>query len=384
MGQIAGNGVGRQSSSEERVLVVFSHLRWDWVWQRPQQLVSRLAEEFTRTIFVEEPVSTDRVDRPVVRVEQRGPVERLWLEVPGPDERCGFEDPRSAPLGDLLASRIGSCADVTAWLYCPLALPHAVAIGPTMIAYDVMDDLAAFAQAPRNMRERQRELLSRADVVFTGGRSLQRSVVSVRPDATCCPSGVDAEHYRPALAVRAARARRPPVAGYVGVLDERLDLELLRDLARELPDWRIEMVGPVAKIDPRSLPAEPNIAYLGARSYQELPAIMGGFDVALMPFALNEATRSISPTKSLEYLAAGLPIVSTRIADVVSDVGHLVDLADDGQEFALACRRQLDTDPQLRLQAAKPLLRWNHWDAIAARMHAALVDFDTIDLEAAT
>jgi glycosyltransferase involved in cell wall biosynthesis len=230
-----------------------------------------------------------------------------------------------------------------------------------------MDDLAAFKGAPKLLTLRQAQALKAADVVFTGGRSLHRSVVARRPAGThLFPSGVEPEHYAAASQHRCRRST--PVAGYVGVVDERLDLGLLAGLAADLPDWAIEVVGPVAKIDVGLLPQAPNLRYAGARPYQELPRLMGGFDVALMPFALNEATRSISPTKTLEYLAAGLPVVSTRVPDVVADYEGVVDLADDAAGFALACRGRLghrDADRAGRIEA---LLRQQHWDAIAARM----------------
>jgi glycosyltransferase involved in cell wall biosynthesis len=154
------------------------------------------------------------------------------------------------------------------------------------------------------------------------------------------------------------------------VLDERIDLQLLAGLADALPDWVIRIVGPVAKIDPADLPSAPNIDYVGMTKYEALPGMMAGFDVALMPFALNEATRSISPTKTLEYLAAGLPVVSTRVQDVVTDYSDVVDLADDAEGFAAACRRVLDHDRDARDRQVQPLLARQEWDAIAAEMHA--------------
>jgi len=251
-------------------------------------------------------------------------------------------------------------------------LPLAQALDPELLVYDVMDDLAAFKGASPELVLRQRQALKRADVVFTGGRSLHRSIASRRsPGTHCFPSGVDPAHYAPAVEMRRAKARR--VAGYVGVIDERLDLELIADLATALPDWEIRMVGPVVKIDPASLPKACNITYPGPALYTDLPEVMAGFDVALMPFALNEATKAISPTKTLEYLAAGLPVVSTRVPDVVTDFGELVDLQHDGASFADACRRVERHCPQSRASKAEPSLHWHHWDTIAARMEELIV-----------
>jgi len=345
---------------------VASHLRWTFVWQRPQHLVSRLGAG-RRTWFVEEPLAVDGLVEPRLRTEDAGAVRRVWLEVPGPVGHVCFSDPRAAGYPAGLAGLIGPSGDRAAWLYTPMALPLAQALTPRVLVYDVMDDLASFRGAPPQLTLRQRQVLKVADVVFTGGRSLQRSILQRRPERThCFPSGVDPHHYASAVHLRRPRARR--VAGYVGVIDERLDLDLLADLAAALPDWEIRMVGPVVKIDPASLPQAPNLTYPGSAAYAELPAVMAGFDVALMPFALNEATRSISPTKTLEYLAAGLPVVSTSVPDVVTDFGTLVDLQADGPGFADACRRVAGHCPEARAAKAEQALHWNHWDTIAQRM----------------
>ena len=348
-------------------LVVLSHLRWVYVWQRPQQLISRLAPRYPAAWFVEEPWAT-WVGRPTLRTESHDPVRRVWLDVPGEREwHVPFTDERAAAYGDDLRELLGPAGERTVWLYTPMALEIARALEPSFLVYDVMDDLASFAKAPPEMRERQTELLVEADVVFTGGRSLQEAVADRRPDAHLFPSGVDAAHYAPARERDGAGER--PVAGYVGVIDERLDLDLIAGLAAELPDWEIALVGPVIeKIDVDSVPQAPNITYAGMLDYDELPAAMRRFDVALMPFALNEATRSISPTKTLEYLAAGLPVVSTRIRDVVTDFGDVVELADDASGFADACRRALESDTAERDAEVEPLLERLSWDGIATRM----------------
>lgn len=351
-------------------LVVLSHLRWTFVWQRPQHLVSRLARG-RRTWFVEEPWPVEGLEEPRLVVEDHGDVTRVALQVPGTGTRACFTDPRAAGYKAMLLDLVGSSDDRAAWLYTPMALPLAQALSPTVLVYDVMDDLAAFKGASPELVLRQRQALRRAEVVFTGGRSLHRSVVSRRPDRThCFPSGVDPEHYAFAIELRRPATRR--VAGYVGVIDERLDLGLVATLAESLPDWEIRMVGPVAKIEPADLPQAPNITYPGPAQYADLPEVMAGFDVALMPFALNEATRSISPTKTLEYLAAGLPVVSTRVPDVVSDFGELVDLQHDGAGFAAACRRVEQHCALSRAAKAEPLLDWHHWDTIADRMEALI------------
>ena len=350
-------------------LVVLSHLRWTFVWQRPQHLVSRLAAS-RRTWFVEEPVAAGAA-APRLAEERHGGVRRLWLETHADGGFVGFQDPAAASYADALVERLGHRAGRTVWIYTPMALPLARALRPDLLVYDVMDDLAAFRYAPPAMRLLQRQALEEADLVFTGGRSLHAGVREVAPGRSFLfPSGVEPEHYATARTLR--RPRERPVAGYVGVIDERLDLELVRGLAERLPAWKIQMVGPVAKLDPADLPRAPNLHYLGMQPYDRLPDVMAGFDVALMPFALNEATRSISPTKTLEYLAAGLPVVSTRVPDVVAGYAAVVDLRDDAAGFADACVSVLEHPCEARDARVRPLLGLQRWDTIAARMAALL------------
>ncbi len=355
-------------------LVVFSHLPWDFVWQRPQHLISRLSSG-RRTWFVEEPRVAD-VDAPRLSVERRDRLQRVWLDVPGPERLAGFDDPVAVDYPEAVRELLGSRPDRTIWMYTPLALPFIEKLDHSMLVYDVMDDLAAFAQASATLRDAQSDALRLADLVFTGGRSIDAGVRrrSVAP-VHLFPSGVEPEHYEPARKMRAARER--PVAGYVGVIDERLDLELVAGLAEQLPDWDIEMVGPVFKVKPDALPQAPNLRYPGMQPYEKLPDVMGGFDVALMPFALNEATRSISPTKTLEYLAAGLPVVSTRVPDVVSSFSEVVELRDDAAGFAAGCREVLGHSLEERDRRMAPLMQERRWDTIAARMQR-LMDRETL------
>jgi glycosyltransferase involved in cell wall biosynthesis len=362
-------------------LVVLSHLRWAWVWQRPQHLVSRFAQQRVqagaRTWFVEEPVGAD-VEQPRICSEERDGVTRVWLEVagdPDPMKSISFDDPRAADYPALLAERLAELGCRPApdlWLYTPMAYDLAKGLDGGRLIYDVMDDLSSFRNAPEGLRLRQRQLLSAADVVFTGGRSLYRATLSQRRHAVhLFPSGVESQHYAASRSLRSPHSRK--VAGYVGVVDERVDLDLIAGLADELADWTVRIVGPVTKIDVASLPQAPNIEYLGMVAYPELPRIMAGFDVALMPFALNDATRAISPTKTLEYLAAGLPVVSTRVADVVADYSDVVHLADDGPGFAAACREVLTHPVAERDRRVQPIQARQEWDYIAAAM-AKLLD----------
>jgi glycosyltransferase involved in cell wall biosynthesis len=372
----ATRGAARQPD-----LVVLSHLRWTWVWQRPQHLISRLAaaraRAGARTWFVEEPAVGD-VTSPQLAWEERDGISRVWLLIPpyenAPDAP-GFDAPGAESYGDMLADFLEAAGAPPApdvWLYTPMAFDLVQSLRPARLVYDVMDDLASFLKAPEGLRLRQRRALSDADVVFTGGRSLHRGVTQVRRGGVhLFPSGVETAHYAASRVLRSPHDRR--VAGYVGVIDERVDLDLVGRLAAELPDWTVRIVGPIAKIQPGALPQAPNLEYPGMVAYDDLPATMAGFDVALMPFALNEATRSISPTKTLEYLAAGLPVVSTRVPDVVADYDGIVHLADDAPSFAVACREVVGHSRTERDQRLSPILRLHEWDVIAASM-ASLID----------
>ncbi|MDQ0737043.1 glycosyltransferase [Arthrobacter agilis] len=369
-------------------LIVLSHLRWEWVWQRPQQLVSRLNRTPGRTTyFVEEPLTPPDVELTENRLgtTEIDGLTRVYLEIPEQGHHVGFFDEVMpdyiAQLPQLLGPPTG---ERVVWIYTPLVLEAALALEPTTLVYDVMDDLAAFRNAAPELLVRQRQALKRADVVFAGGRSLHRSVVKQgREDAHLVPSGVSVAHY--AAAARAATPdRSKPVAGYVGVLDERLDLDLVAGLAERLPEWEIRMIGPICKIEESDLPQAPNITYYGQQDYKDLPALMAEFDVALMPFALNEATKSISPTKTLEYLASRLPVVSTRVPDVVADFPGVVELQDDAAGFAAACealrgRAGEPPSPELRT-----LLRRHDWDRIAELMDKTVFDQERSAPERAT
>ncbi|HEY0393930.1 MAG TPA: glycosyltransferase, partial [Candidatus Elarobacter sp.] len=360
-------------------LIVLSHLRWPWVWQRPQQLISRLAPVRAaaggRTWFVEEPIGGP-VTEPELWTEQIDGLTRVRLVVPsrsGEVEYLGFDDPATSAYGSMLAELLAAEGRTVApdvWLFTPMAFDIAQRLGARRLIYDVMDDLSSFADAPQGLLLRQRRLLAEAAVVFTGGRSLHRGISSQRRHGVhLFPSGVDTAHYARSRALRQPRDRR--VAGYVGVIDERLDLDLVGRLAEELPDWTIRMVGPVTKIDEGLLPRRANIEYTGMTAYDQLPEAMAGFDVALMPFALNEHTHNISPTKTLEYLAAGLPVVGTAVPDVVADHADVVYVARDRDDF-IAQVETARTRDEVRAARGDEKARAATWDAIAAAMRGDL------------
>lgn len=357
-------------------LIAFSHLRWDFVYQRPQHLLSRLARTYP-VVFIEEPVRDD-----VPRLERLHPapgVEILRPHLPG--AAMGFHDDHLPGLRSLLMEylRTEQPEPYWLWLYTPMALPLAAEFDPIGIVYDCMDELSAFLKAPRQLLQRENALLKTADVVFTGGTSLYQAKRLRHPNVYCFPSSVDAVHFSGSASdpgEHPAQADVPhPRLGFYGVIDERLNLDLVAAIADRRPDWQIVMVGPVVKIDPSTLPRRPNIQWLGQRSYEELPALVAGWDVCLLPFALNQATRYISPTKTLEYLAADRPVVSTPIKDVVDCFGSVVGIASTPLEFVARCEAVLAMDEAARAKAARAraaVVASTSWDKTAASMLALL------------
>jgi len=332
------------------VLLCFSHLRWDFVYQRPQHLMSRFAGQQS-VYYVEEPVFDGRSAGYELSTRPDGVnvvVPHLPHDLPF-GERDGV---LRALVDDLLEAE--EISGYIAWYYTPMALSWTRHLRPAAVVYDCMDELSLFRGAPREMVERESELLALADVVFTGGTSLYEAKRARCDNAHCFPSSVDAEHFRQARSSRSEPADQQDIAhprlGFAGVIDERMDIALLDELAAARPSWQLVMLGPVVKIDPAQLPQRANIHYLGAKPYAELPAYMGSWDVALMPFALNESTKYISPTKTPEYLAAGLPVVSTPIRDVVSPYGvaELARIASTAAEFIEAVDAQLAAGPEAR------------------------------------
>lgn len=364
----------------EQPLVVFSHLRWDFVFQRPQHLLSQLAQ--SRTVFyIEEPITAEGPPH-WQRVTDSSGVVVLRPGLPGPVH--GFDDCHLEAMRPLLATlaREESLDRCVVWLYTPMALPFAQVMPATATVYDCMDELSLFHGAPPQLLQREAEVLRQADLVFTGGPSLYGAKKDRHPDVHCFPSSVDAEHFRQARP--GAPAYREPVdqlslpsprLGFYGVIDERLDTALIDAVARAHPEWQVILVGPVVKIDPSTLPRHPNVHYFGQRSYQELPGFLGGWDVCLLPFALNDATRFISPTKTLEYMAAERPIVSTPIRDVAEPYGDTVFLGATPAEFIGACERALALAPPDRaamVERMRQVVASTSWERTAHRMGALL------------
>ena len=355
-----------------QTIIVFSHLRWDFVYQRPQHLLSRLAEYY-KIVFIEEPVFHEHDSF----LETSMPAPNITVLKPNtPVAATGFHDEQLPHLIKLMRQFVNMDEGHLAWFYTPMALPLLQELDPSLVIYDCMDELASFKNPPKQMLQRENALFKVADLVFTGGPSLYRAKRERHHNVHCFPSSVDVVHFEQA---RDRNNRHPahddipgPRLGYYGVIDERIDTDLIAKIADAHPNWQIVMVGPVLKIDPATLPHRHNIHYLGQQSYKALPHFLAGWNVCLLPFALNESTRFISPTKTLEYMAAELPIVSTPITDVVDLYGEVVAIAATPQAFIKACEDALLTTPEDHKQTTarmRLMISETSWNTTAEKMH---------------
>lgn len=360
-------------------LVCFSHLRWDFVYQRPQHLLSRCAQT-RRVFFVEEPIASPD-DSWWLDISRRE--SGVWVAVPYLPNNLSEE--HTIALQQQLLDALFTQAQIEApihWYYTPMAIPFTHQLKASAVVYDCMDELSAFKGAHPELQARETHLFKLADLVFTGGRSLYEVKQHQHTNVHAFPSSIDRAHFAQARSLTEEppdQATIPhPRLGFYGVIDERMNLELLDGIVKARPDWHLVMIGPVVKIDPDTLPRRPNIHYLGSKSYQELPNYLSGWDVALLPFARNESTRFISPTKTPEYLAAGKPVVSTSIRDVVRPYGDekLAHIADTVSEFVEAIASALkpnQTQPDW-LNRVDAFLAQTSWDRTWNAMNELIED----------
>jgi len=367
-------------SNKRTTLLCFSHLRWDFVFQRPQHLMSRFAKA-QPVVFWEEPLPSEAGQGPSLDVRAAKNAPGVTIVTPRlPEELEG--DKQRTVLKGLLDRYVSTLpGKFVRWYYTPMMLPFSRHLDALATVYDCMDELSAFRFAPQELLNLESELLEAADLVFTGGYSLYEAKKKRHGSAHPFPSSVDRKHFGAARRGIADPADQAEIArprlGFYGVIDERIDLELLGQVAELRPDWQLVMVGPVVKISEDDLPRHPNIHYLGGKSYDELPSYLGNWDVAMMPFAINEATRFISPTKTPEYLAAGKPVVSTPIKDVKRHYEKLsgVRIASTAEQFVEASERMLaigNTNPDWLGEVDLALADMS-WDTTQARM-SALID----------
>jgi len=362
----------------DRAIIVQSHLRWDFVWQRPQQLLSRFAES-TPVLFIEEPVFLDDLISPKLDLTlPHANVLRVVPQFPtsAQGDRYGvLEIVRDLAVAELgTGGRLdGEFSNPIHWFYTGMPAPAMLgAFNEVGVVYDCMDELSQFRNAPREVSRRERLLIANADVVFTGGYELYKAKSALHDNVHFFGCGVDAAHFGAArrsetIVPDDARLGRP-VAGYFGVIDERLDYGLIARLATALPQYNFVFVGPTAKIDPEELPRRDNIHWLGQRSYDDLPRYVKAFDVCLMPFAINEATEFINPTKTLEYMAAGKPIVSTAIRDVVRNFTPVVSVGSTHEDFIQAVRAAVHSPDLTLIADGVEIARRSSWENIVCRM----------------
>lgn len=359
-------------TSETTDLVCFSHLRWDFVYQRPQHLLSRCAKK-RRVFFVEEPIFGNGS----MRLETREAQADLHIVVPHLPDGLRSEVAINAVMREMTRQLFidHDIDEYIFWYYTPMALNFTDHFNPIASVYDCMDELSAFKGASSALPLLEKQLFRHVDLVFTGGQSLYEAKCDQHPSVHAFPSSIDASHFRRARTVTEDpndQAHIPhPRLGFFGVIDERFDIQLLDQIAGRRPDWNFIVIGPIVKIDPATLPQHPNIHYLGSKKYQELPEYLGGWDIALLLFARNDSTRFISPTKTPEYLAAGKPVISTSIRDVVRPYGELklVEIADTADEFIKAAEKILAVPNRAEwLTRVDSFLEHISWDKTWAQM----------------
>src|SRR6476620_2267134 len=352
-------------------LVCFSHLRWNFVYQRPQHLLSRFSKH-TRVFFVEEPIFHDAPEKLHINKAEGN----VYVVVP--HLQHGLNEQQIVAKQKAMVNELFSLMDINRYFSCyytPMAIPFTDHLEPELIVYDCMDELAAFKFAPVALKENEKVLLKKAHVVFTGGYSIYESKKNSHHNIYPFPSSIDKEHFGTARTEKKDpedQAHIPhPRFGFFGVIDERLDIELVAKAADLRPDWHFVIIGPIVKIDPATLPRRNNIHYLGGKNYKQLPQYLSGWDVALIPFAMNESTKFISPTKTPEYLAAGIPVISTPIKDVVYPYGDnkLVHIAGTAKELVKCGDAILKSKRRKSwLSKVDGFLAGNSWDRTWSQM----------------
>jgi UDP-galactopyranose mutase len=357
-------------------LVCLSHLRWDFVFQRPQHLLTRFARE-RRVFFIEEPIFSDAPNHLDVSPRE----DNLFVVVPRLSHEIAHSQTVESTVEDLLAQLFSEqkIEEFVLWYYTPMAIAFSEHLKPLATVYDCMDELSHFKFAHPELLSNERKLFGKADLVFTGGQSLYEAKRDQHERVYAFPSSIDTKHFAQARNVESdpedQKSIASPRLGFCGVIDERMDIEMLGQMADARPDWQFVMIGPIVKIADEDLPRRNNIHYLGGKDYKELPAYIAGWDVAIMPFAINDSTKFISPTKTPEYLAAGKPVVSTPIRDVVRPYGELglVHIASTAEEFVSACEQAMIEHNEERLSAADEFLSQISWDKTWGQM-ADLID----------
>lgn len=369
-GNLATKGFEKLTERQIANVICFSHLRWNFVFQRPQHLLTRWSRD-VNVFYFEEPEfsNTDTISLKEIKDGR--------VTILTPQLKHGMSEKEVIGYQEILLDKfikIKRINDYIAWYYTPMAITFSRNIKPTLVIYDCMDELSGFKGAHPDLTTNEKKLINMADVVFTGGHHLYEHKKHLHQNIYPFPSSIDREHFESGNGTSDPKDQKKiphPRAGFYGVIDERFNIELIDKVALAMPDFSFIMIGPVVKIDPSSLPNHNNIHYLGQKSYNELPAYLSNWDVAILPFAKNESTEFISPTKTPEYLAAGKPVVSTSIRDVVFPYGEkgLVQIADSANEFAEALRFSLlQREDEIWIKKVNDNLRTNSWDLTYDKM----------------
>jgi len=349
-------------------MIVFCHLRWQFVYQRPQHIISRMAKNM-KVLLIEEPWHRPENDNTGNLMMINETLHVLQPNVTSIDEIASilnlYVKNKNVPVG---------------WFYSASFCPLLEALEFDTIVYDCMDELSLFKGAPAHLIDQEKYLMANADIIFTGGKSLYESKKQFHENVHCFPSSVDEDHFAKSCSGISIPADigdiQGPIVGYYGVIDERIDLELLSQTAKQLPNVSFVMIGPLAKIEEADLPMADNIHYLGMKCYNELPCYLKAFDIAMMPFALNDATKYISPTKTLEYMAAQKPIISTKILDVVRDYSNCVSLIETADEFSTAITSILNQSDRNETNFEyQQILQNTSWDTTVEKMKSILKFF---------
>jgi len=365
-------------------LVCFCHLRWGFVFQRPNHLLSRFSKH-QRVFFIEEPIFYDGEDK--LQIENYN--ENLFVVTPHmkgglPEEEVHKRQRKF--INNLFTNM--NIEKYFSWYYTPMALPFTDHLTPELVVYDCMDELSAFKFAPPQLTILEKDLLKKADVVFTGGQSIYEAKKDTHHNIHAFPSSIDKHHFGQARKIKEDPADQKniphPRFGFFGVIDERFDIELIDAVAKARPEWQFVLLGPVVKIDPATLPKYDNIHYLGGKKYDELPNYIAGWDIAMVAFAMNESTKFISPTKTPEYLAAGKPVISTPIRDVVRPYGDdkLVHIVSNADEFIKAAEKELGKKRNTSwLKKVDDFLLYNSWDRTWGQMVRHIEDAYVLNSE---
>lgn len=349
--------------------ICFSHLRWDFVYQRPQHLLSRFGKTH-RIFFIEEPVFDSPFSIYTITKEPTANVWRLVPHLQSELNETEVIEHQRRMLQELIHT--AGITDFVAWYYTPMAFQFTDQLFPLVTVYDCMDELSAFKFAPTGITHWEKKLMDRADIVFTGGYNLYEAKKDKHHNIFPFPSSIDKAHFSSARILQEEPADQAgitgPKLGFFGVIDERFDRDLLDKVASARPDLSFIIIGPIVKIDRDALPHHSNIHYLGSKTYDELPLYLSGWDIAIMPFAKNESTRYISPTKTPEYLSGGQPVISTSITDVVRSYGNngLVHIADTAEDFIRAADELLAISSEeytMWLQKVDASLATTSWDS---------------------